>query len=77
MATSYSLRLTFKSGGGNNLSMLFSYANPSATDADVNDLMDTIITNNDVFLEPPVSKVEAKLITREESEFTMTEPDGE
>ena len=57
--------------------MLYSYANPNATDENVNTLMDTIIANNDVFVEPPVSKVEAKLITREESEFTMTEPESD
>jgi hypothetical protein len=73
MATVYSLKVVFlDETGEGNVSMLYSYVNPSVTDTQVNALMDSMIAKKTIFANPPASKLSAKLISRTESDFTMS-----
>jgi hypothetical protein len=59
-----SLTLGFAASGDKKLSMTFPYASASAVPAKVKTLMQTIIGSGDIFIEPPLSIVDAKFVDR-------------
>ncbi len=66
MATTQTLRMTFKNEGGSNFSINLDNPRDNITAAEVTGVMDTIITKN-VFLTPGgalVSKQDAQIIDR-------------
>ena len=69
---STSLRLVFKSAGGNDLSMTYSYADPSVDASSVKSVMEAIVDHGDIFAEPPVSIVGAELISRVVTELDLS-----
>lgn len=57
------LHLHFKDAGDDDMTIKFPHANDSATDAQVKNLADTIITNRLAWNSAPTTKVGAQLIT--------------
>ncbi|MDR2137641.1 MAG: DUF2922 domain-containing protein [Synergistaceae bacterium] len=62
MATS--LNLVFGASGDKKVSLTFPYADGTASAEDIKGLMDEIIDNGDIYVEPPLSAVEAEFVTR-------------
>ncbi|MDR2179984.1 MAG: DUF2922 domain-containing protein [Synergistaceae bacterium] len=62
MATS--LKLTFKASGDKDISLTFPYANGSASSAQVKSLMQGIVANGDIYVEPPLGLVDAEFVNR-------------
>jgi hypothetical protein len=62
MATS--LNLKFNASGGKKVSMTYPYADSTCGDAQVKTLMQSIVTNNAIFAEPPLALAAAEFVTR-------------
>jgi hypothetical protein len=61
MATS--LKLVFGAGGGKKVSLTFPYADGAADAEDVKSLMEGIVDNGEIYVEPPLTAVEADFVT--------------
>jgi hypothetical protein len=78
MATSTTnMRLVFESGSGNKISITYPYVDPDVDPDDVVALMEAIIENNDIYVEPPVKGVGAELIAKNTTEIDVSALDGE
>jgi hypothetical protein len=59
-----SLNLKFSASGEKKVSMSYPYADSSCEGAQVKTLMQTIVTNNEIFAEPPLAPTAAEFVTR-------------
>jgi hypothetical protein len=62
--TTVNLRLVFKSGSNNPLTITYPYVDPEVTAEDVSTLMEAIIANGEIFSEPPVTAVGAEIVAK-------------
>ncbi|MDR1376679.1 MAG: DUF2922 domain-containing protein [Synergistaceae bacterium] len=62
MATSLSLQ--FNAAGDKKVSMNYPYADPASGSAQVKALMQSIVSNNAIFVEPPLALAAAEFVTR-------------
>ena len=65
------LNLHFKDAGDEPMTIRFPYADPSATDSDVQDLADAIITNKAMWDQSPQVKISADLVTTQIKEIDI------
>lgn len=72
MAEGTKLQLVFETNEGKTTTMTFAYAKPSATASDVRTLMQTIITNGDIFENVPTVMKSAKTITTSENVYDLS-----
>ena len=61
MATTYRLILKYKDTSGSTITHNWSYAKSSPASSDVKDLMETTISNGDIFAKVPITKVSAEI----------------
>jgi hypothetical protein len=62
MATS--LKLVFGAGGDKKVSLTFPYADGSSGAEDIKSLMEEIVDNGEIYVEPPLSATGAEFVTR-------------
>jgi hypothetical protein len=62
MATSLSLK--FNASGEKKVSMTYPYADAACGDTQVKTLMQAIVSNNEIFVEPPLALAAAEFISR-------------
>lgn len=72
MASGVKLVLGFKTSNDKNVIFSFNHAKPSATAAQVKNLMNGIITNGSIFTNVPVTAVSATKVVTEESEYDLS-----
>ncbi len=60
------LKLIFNNSVGGTTTYSYSYANPEATAQNVNALIAGMVTNGDIFANPPVSIKSASIVTTTE-----------
>ena len=72
MASGVKLVLGFKTSNDKNVIFSFNYAKPSATAAQVKNLMNGIITNGSIFTNVPVTAVSATQVVTEENEYDLS-----
>lgn len=72
------LDMVFKNAASENEKITLGYVDSAADGDDVNTLMDTIVTNGSMFIDPPMSKVSAQIVTTSVRDVEMTDPaDGD
>lgn len=71
MAAGTKLQITFDTMSGSKTAT-FNYAKPGATEAAVKALAQTIITNGDIFANPPIRATAAKTVTTSENEYDLS-----
>ena len=54
-------------GTSGDVTMSYNYADTSVSASDIKNLMNTIITNGSIFVNPPVSSKSAKFVTTSET----------
>ncbi|MBQ9222101.1 DUF2922 domain-containing protein [Succinivibrio sp.] len=72
MAEDTRLILTFQTAEEKITTFTFNYAKPSATQAQVKNLMDTMIANKSIFETEPTAKISAKTITTSETVYDLS-----
>lgn len=72
MATGTQLKLTFDTLSGSK-TWTFKYAKPNATLANIKSLGGAMITNGDIYPEPPLVLKSAKTVTTTENEYDLSE----
>ena len=72
MADGTKLVLAFLDSEEREMVFTFPYAKPSATTANVKNLMQVIIANGDIFEDRPVSMLSAKTITTSETAYDLS-----
>ena len=73
MAEGTKLQLTFETNEGKTTTMTFAYAKPSAEASSVRALMNTIVTNGEIFENVPVTPKSAKTITTSENVYDLSD----
>ena len=71
MASGVKLVLEFEDSNGENIVFTFPYAKSNATTSNVKALMNSIITNGDIFNHVPVKAKSAKTMTTSENIFNL------
>lgn len=66
------LKLIFNNSAGSTTTYSYSYANPEATSTQVNALIAGMITNGDIFANPPISIKSASVVTTTETTFDVS-----
>ncbi|MBQ7197075.1 MAG: DUF2922 domain-containing protein [Synergistaceae bacterium] len=72
MASVSKLSLTFAKENGDSMSINYSYADPNASASNIKTLMQSIVTNGDIFENPPVAIKSAKIVTTEETAIDLS-----
>lgn len=73
MAAGTKIVLEFYNASGNTVSFSYNYGDEEATVSSVKAAMNTMITNNVIFKNPPASIKGAKAVITSESEFDLGE----
>lgn len=73
MAEGTKLQLTFETNESKTTTMTFAYAKPNAEASSVRALMQTIITNGEIFENVPVTPKSAKIITTSETVYDLSD----
>ncbi len=72
MASGTKIIFDFLNASGNTVSLSYNYGDEEATTSSITTAMNTIITNNAIFKNPPASIKGARAVVTTETEFNLS-----